>query len=61
VLESGVVRRAAGCVTVFIDLGYAKPEPEAPDYVVHSISEAADIIIKPLTSCRAGCINGCSQ
>ena len=38
--------RAAGCVTVFIDLGYAEPAPEAPDYVVHSISEAADIIIE---------------
>ena len=38
--------RAAGCFTVFIDLGYAEPAPEAPDYVVRSISEAADIIIK---------------
>ena len=38
--------RAAGCATVFIDLGYAEPTPEAPDYVVRSISEAADIIIK---------------
>jgi hypothetical protein len=31
---------------VFIDLGYAEPAPEAPDYVVHSIAEAADVIIK---------------
>jgi D-glycero-D-manno-heptose 1,7-bisphosphate phosphatase len=38
--------RAAGCATVFIDLGYAEPAPEAPDYVVRSISEAADIIIE---------------
>ena len=38
--------RAAGCSTVFIDLGYAEPAPEAPDYVVHSIAEAADVIIK---------------
>jgi D-glycero-D-manno-heptose 1,7-bisphosphate phosphatase len=38
--------RAAGCATVFIDLGYdAEPAPEAPDYIVHSIAEAADIII----------------
>jgi D-glycero-D-manno-heptose 1,7-bisphosphate phosphatase len=42
-MEAG---RAAGCATVFIDLGYhAEPAPEAPDYVVHSIAEAADIII----------------
>ena len=38
--------RAAGCPTVFIDLGYAEPAPEAPDYVVRSIAEAADVIIK---------------
>ena len=38
--------RNAGCTTVFIDLGYGEPAPHAPDYVVHSISEAADIIIE---------------
>ena len=38
--------RAAGCATVFIDLGYDEPVPEAPDYVVHSVVEAADVIIK---------------
>jgi hypothetical protein len=54
VLESAVVRRAAGCVTAFIDLGYAKPEPEAPAYVVLSISEAADIIMA--SSSRASAI-----
>jgi len=37
--------RAAGCTTVFIDLGYAEPAP-VPDYVVHSIAEAADVIIE---------------
>jgi D-glycero-D-manno-heptose 1,7-bisphosphate phosphatase len=37
--------RAAGCATVFIDLGYAEPAPEAPDHVVRSIAEAADVII----------------
>ena len=42
-IEAG---RAAGCATVFIDLGYdAEPAPEAPDYVVRSIAEAADIIV----------------
>jgi D-glycero-D-manno-heptose 1,7-bisphosphate phosphatase len=38
--------RAAGCATVFIDLGYAEPAPDSPDYVVHSIAEAADAIIE---------------
>jgi len=38
--------RAAGCTTVFIDLGYAETAPDAPDYVVRSIAEAADVIIK---------------
>lgn len=38
--------RAAGCTTVFIDLGYAEAAPDAPDYVAHSIAQAADIIIE---------------
>jgi len=38
--------RAAGCTTVFIDLDYAEPPPDAPDHVVRSIAEAADIIIE---------------
>jgi D-glycero-D-manno-heptose 1,7-bisphosphate phosphatase len=38
--------RSAGCATVFLDLDYAEPAPEAPDYVVRSIAEAADVIIK---------------
>jgi D-glycero-D-manno-heptose 1,7-bisphosphate phosphatase len=38
--------RAAGCTTVFIDLGYAEPAPDGPDYVVRSIAEAADVIVK---------------
>jgi D-glycero-D-manno-heptose 1,7-bisphosphate phosphatase len=37
--------RTAGCSTVFIDLGYAEPAPQAPDYVVSSIAEAADRIV----------------
>jgi D-glycero-D-manno-heptose 1,7-bisphosphate phosphatase len=37
--------RAAGCATVFIDLGYAEPAPASPDYVVCSLAEAADVII----------------
>jgi hypothetical protein len=31
---------------VFIDLGYAETAPDAPDYVVRSITEAANVIIK---------------
>jgi D-glycero-D-manno-heptose 1,7-bisphosphate phosphatase len=42
-IEAG---RAAGCATVFIDLGYAEPAPDTPDHIVHSIVEAADVIIR---------------
>jgi D-glycero-D-manno-heptose 1,7-bisphosphate phosphatase len=38
--------RAAGCGTVFIDLGYDEPAPDAPDHVVRSVAEAAEIIIQ---------------
>jgi D-glycero-D-manno-heptose 1,7-bisphosphate phosphatase len=38
--------RKMGCATVFIDLDYAEPAPTAPDYVVHSVAEAADVIIE---------------
>jgi D-glycero-D-manno-heptose 1,7-bisphosphate phosphatase len=37
--------RVAGCATVFIDLGYAEPAPDAPDHVAHSIAQAADLIL----------------
>jgi D-glycero-D-manno-heptose 1,7-bisphosphate phosphatase len=46
--------RAAGCTTVFIDLGYAEPAPDAPDYVVHSIREAADVIIETALTVQEG-------
>ena len=45
--------RAAGCTTVFIDLGYTEPVSEAPDYIVHSIAEAADTIILTQETQRA--------
>jgi D-glycero-D-manno-heptose 1,7-bisphosphate phosphatase len=38
--------RAAGCTTVFIDLGYAEPAPVAPDFTVDSVAQAADVIIE---------------
>jgi D-glycero-D-manno-heptose 1,7-bisphosphate phosphatase len=38
--------RAAGCTTVFIDLGYAEPAPDRPDHVVRSIAEAANVILE---------------
>ena len=44
--------RAAGCTTVFIDLGYAEPAPDDPDFVVHSIAEAADVIIKTTSTAQ---------
>jgi len=46
--------RAAGCATVFIDLGYALPAPEHPDYVAHSIAEAADFIIETTLTAQEG-------
>jgi D-glycero-D-manno-heptose 1,7-bisphosphate phosphatase len=44
--------RAAGCSTVFVDLGYAEPAPDVPDYVVHSIAEAADVIIEATSTAQ---------
>ncbi len=39
--------RAAGCTTVFIDLGYeADLAPQHPDYVAGSIAHATEIILK---------------
>lgn len=35
----------AGCHTIFIDYGYTEKQPEAPDYRVSSLSEAADVIL----------------
>ena len=41
--------RAAGCATVFIDLGYdAEHKPKNADYVAASIVEATDIILKTI-------------
>jgi D-glycero-D-manno-heptose 1,7-bisphosphate phosphatase len=38
--------RAAGCKTVFIDLDYVSElKPASPDYTVHSLAEAADVIL----------------
>jgi D-glycero-D-manno-heptose 1,7-bisphosphate phosphatase len=38
--------RAAGCTTVFIDLGYhAELVPQNPDYVVGSIAQATELIL----------------
>jgi D-glycero-D-manno-heptose 1,7-bisphosphate phosphatase len=46
--------RAAGCTTVFVDLGYAEPAPEAPDYIVRSIAEAADVILETVLTAQEG-------
>jgi D-glycero-D-manno-heptose 1,7-bisphosphate phosphatase len=45
--------RAAGCATVFIDLGYAEPAPTA-DYIVHSLAEAAHLIIETILPVQEG-------
>jgi D-glycero-D-manno-heptose 1,7-bisphosphate phosphatase len=46
--------RAAGCATVFIDLGYALPPPDSPDYVARSIAEAADLTIETVLTAQEG-------
>jgi D-glycero-D-manno-heptose 1,7-bisphosphate phosphatase len=38
--------RRAGCRTIFIDLGYVDEHPAAPDFVVSSIGEAAQLIVR---------------
>lgn len=37
--------RAAGCMTFFVDYGYKQDEPNLPDKVVKSLSEAAALIL----------------
>jgi D-glycero-D-manno-heptose 1,7-bisphosphate phosphatase len=37
--------RAAGTLTIFLDYGYEEQRPENPDATVHSLSEAAALII----------------
>jgi D-glycero-D-manno-heptose 1,7-bisphosphate phosphatase len=39
---------AAGCKTVFIDLGYREPRPERADFVVTSLSEATEIVLNEI-------------
>jgi len=38
--------RAAGCVTFFVDYGYAERQPSNPDFCVKSLLDAALIILK---------------
>ncbi|MBV9657058.1 MAG: HAD family hydrolase [Verrucomicrobia bacterium] len=37
---------AAGCRTIFIDYGYAEKLRQPPDFCVHSLSEAAQIVLE---------------
>ncbi len=37
--------KAAGCMTIFIDMGYSEQAPENPDTVVQNLAEAADFIL----------------
>lgn len=37
--------RAAGCRTVFVDLGYRNEKPDRPDHVVSSLAEATNYIL----------------
>ena len=38
--------RSAGCRTIFIDLGYVDEHPMAPDFIVRSLGEAAEMIVR---------------
>ena len=46
--------RAAGCATVFIDLGYALPAPDFPDYVARSIGQVAELFIESVLTAQEG-------
>ena len=50
--------RAAGCKTVFIDLGYVSElKPASPDVTVRSIAEATDAILGVMpTTGERGCV-----
>jgi D-glycero-D-manno-heptose 1,7-bisphosphate phosphatase len=41
-IEAG---KAAGCSTVFVDYGYTEKQPENPDFLCHSLNEAAAWIL----------------
>jgi len=43
---------AAGCKTVFIDYGYAEELKEKPQFVVRSLREAAEIIVREELNAR---------
>lgn len=36
----------AGCRTIFLDHGYAEKQPERANYYLHSLAEAAEIILR---------------
>jgi D-glycero-D-manno-heptose 1,7-bisphosphate phosphatase len=44
--------QAAGCRTIFIDRGYAEPQPSRPDFVCGDLPEAADWILATLAEPR---------
>ena len=37
--------KAAGCRTIFIDYNYSERRPESPDFVVHDLGQAVDIVL----------------
>lgn len=46
--------QAAGCRTIFIDRGYAEAAPDAPDFVVPSLSAAVDVILSQFSQSSSG-------
>lgn len=40
-----VAGHAAGCLTIFVEYGYAQEGPNEPDHVVASLAEAASLIL----------------
>jgi len=45
-IEAG---QSAGCKTFFINYGYQEKQPDCPDFIVSSLAEAAEIIIREFT------------
>ena len=42
--------RAAGCKTIFIDYQYNEQQPDKPDFIVKSLREASETIIREFNS-----------
>ena len=46
--------KTAGCRTILVEQDYAERKAEAPDFVVESLAEAVDVILRCSASVRPG-------